>query len=221
MAFRLDRAPLVDFCNQDTPRARPEIVRSPSFRGNERALAHAPADLATGEAAAPCAALGRSLARRREQPRENGWRRRSGFPRPATLAGGLSFENPCGMREPRPAARGDPEPSSPARLGKTQTAGVAHAARGRPSNDTGRAGASAEVSRARPAALTVTSRGFTGQGLACLAASSFSGARMRARFPALSHPRRVAREGGSCAFALAGDWEMPLPQPDPLGHLSS
>lgn len=33
MAFRLDRAPLVDFCNQNSPRAHPRIAQSPSRGG--------------------------------------------------------------------------------------------------------------------------------------------------------------------------------------------
>lgn len=60
----------------------------------------------------------------------------------------------------------------------------------------------APASRDNP---TITSRGFTGQGLACLAASSTS-TPLRARFPAPSHPRVVAharspsRAAGRCRY---------------------
>jgi len=56
MAFRLDRAPLVDFCNQHSPRARPQDRPSPVSRWNERALAHVARRLRS-RSAAGCAGV--------------------------------------------------------------------------------------------------------------------------------------------------------------------
>jgi len=105
MAFRLDRAPLVDFCNQHSPRARPQDRPSPVSRWNERALAHVARRLRS-RSAAGCAGVidqgvSASTSHDDNSPHlENGWRHRAGrHPRCPSRGRG-----PCGPW--RPAGRG-------------------------------------------------------------------------------------------------------------------
>jgi len=171
MAFRLDRAPLVDFCNQTQPastRHRLPDSRLAVERTCARALRRRPR---LDEAAC-------SSRRARPKPRSTKGattRERVApslrLPAPGPLRED-PFRDPCRSRgpgsavlgrpqdlRPRRYARGDPEPTGPSSL------------RGH------------EVNRTQGLdVLTDTSRGFTGQGLACLAASSISCA-MRRGFP--------------------------------------
>jgi len=221
MAFRLDRAPLVDFCNQHSPRARPQTAQSPSGRGpSVRLRARSPASPRRSRLPPPpCSAetlLDDGAATR------NGWRRRSGLPHLFPFREGPLSE-PHGLRDTEPFAPGRPQRQRPGRharvlprasgprsnwSGYDVNRALSVRSRGTPNARPSRMRrrTPAEVSRARdwhawlPAALLRTSA---------------------PRFPAISHPRSTTPEDGPYAVALAGDWETPLPQPDPLGHLSS
>jgi hypothetical protein len=64
MAFRLDQAPLVDFCNQHSPRAHSRYRPTPASWWNERALAHVARRPRHGEAAGCAGELYPSLSAR-------------------------------------------------------------------------------------------------------------------------------------------------------------
>jgi len=177
MAFRLDQAPLVDFCNQHSPRARPQDRPSPVSRWNERALAHVARRLRS-RSAAGCAGV---------------------------IDQGVFSLDFARRQQPPPRERVAPSRRSPPTLPLAGTWPLRAV-------ETCRTGF-----EAHPVALVVTSRGFTGQELACFGASGLSCAVMRVRFPALSHPRTVARARSPSRATV----ERPLSQPDPLGHLSS
>jgi hypothetical protein len=100
MAFRLDRAPLVDFCNQHSPRAHPQTARTPPRM--KRACARARRSPASPSRS-------RRLPRRARPKRsapdshdnsnlhlEDGWRRRAGSHPRCPLRG----RDPCGLQEP-------------------------------------------------------------------------------------------------------------------------
>jgi len=95
MAFRLDQAPLVDFCNQHSPRAHPLNRPTPASWWNERALAHVARRLRSREAAGCAGKLYSRLSARASHddgslhPRD-GWRPRAGS----------CSRTPCGARVP-------------------------------------------------------------------------------------------------------------------------
>jgi len=102
MAFRLDQAPLVDFCNQYSPRAQTLNRPTPASWWNERALAHVARRLRHGEAAGCAGELYPSLSARASHddgslhPRD-GWR-----PRACSLDPGLSPQTPTRAAHPLP-----------------------------------------------------------------------------------------------------------------------
>jgi hypothetical protein len=160
MAFRLDQAPLVDFCNQHSPRAHLRYRPTPASWWNERALAHVARRLRQGEATDWAGKLYPCLSARASHDDDSrhlrdGWHPSAG-PDPHPLAETwmamgrpITFPHdiPCGP----PCGAGTP-----------------------PNEAFAPSGALLEDNRfdSDPrAALKATSRGFTGQELACFAAS--------------------------------------------------
>jgi len=100
MAFRLDRAPLVDFCNQHSPRAHPQTARTPPRM--KRACARArrsPASLSQSRRLPRRARPKRSASASHDNSSlhlEDGWRRRAGSHPRCPLRG----RDPCGLQEP-------------------------------------------------------------------------------------------------------------------------
>jgi len=83
MAFRLDQAPLVDFCNQHSPRAHSRNRPTPASWWNERALAHVARRPRHGEAAGCAGELYPSRSTRASHDDgslhlRDGWRPRAG-----------------------------------------------------------------------------------------------------------------------------------------------
>jgi len=221
MAFRLDRAPLVDFCNQHSPRARPQTAQSPSGRGpSVRSRARSPASPRRSRLLPSPRSAEASLDDGAATPKRMAPSLRP--PVPVSLSGRTPFGAPR-LRDPEPFAPGRPQRQRPGRHAR-----VLPRASGPRSNWSGY-----DVNRA----LSVRSRGTPNARPSRMrrrTPAEFSRARdwhawlpaallrtSAPRFPAISHPRSTTPEDGPYAVALAGDWETPLPQPDPLGHLSS
>jgi len=101
MAFRLDQAPLVDFCNQHSPRAHSRYRPIPASWWNERALAHVARRPRHGEAAGCAGELYPSLSTRASHDDgslhlRDGWRPRAGSTRAPPCGGARSRPPPCG-----------------------------------------------------------------------------------------------------------------------------
>jgi hypothetical protein len=106
-----------------SPRARPQMARFPSRRGTDVRSRAPPAGLVSTKPPALAAMLGRSLARRRSNHLENGWRRRYGSPLLHPF-GRAPFGTPSGYEDPGRRTWGDPRTSDPVgTLGRPEPTG--------------------------------------------------------------------------------------------------
>jgi hypothetical protein len=103
MAFRLDRAPLVDFCNHHSPRAHPQDRPIPASRWNERALAHVARRRRSRDTAGRAAALDPGFSAQASHDDGSPHLEERVAPSrciPTDVA--LAGRHPCGLRKPLP-----------------------------------------------------------------------------------------------------------------------